>query len=270
MVPGGRGDVLTNGGSVRKIQLPLPRGGGGVLIVAHRGNKAAHPENTRAAFERAINEGADLLETDIRVSADGVFVCFHDERLERMTDGRGRLQEKSIADLKLLRVRQRGREWSGERIATIEEFAALLPADVAAALELKDRRFFERKTCEKLVECLEKLGLRSRTIILGFSRKQLGVMREVAPDLPIGHVTFFPFPFGSADLLGPPWPILLLNPFYVRHAHRRGRIVCPLDSHPDHRLGLYRSLGRDALLTDDPGATIRELHRRRKPAHGSS
>ena len=56
-------------------------------VMAHRGNRVACPENTLAAFQRALDEGADILETDLHVTADDVFVCIHDATLDRTTNG---------------------------------------------------------------------------------------------------------------------------------------------------------------------------------------
>ena len=58
-------------------------------VMAHRGNRVACPENTLAAFRRALADGADILETDLHVAADGQFVCIHDGTLDRTTNGRG-------------------------------------------------------------------------------------------------------------------------------------------------------------------------------------
>jgi len=63
------------------------------------------------------------------------------------------------------------------------------------------------------------------------------------------------------EMLGPLWLLLLLNPFYTAAARRRGQVVCPLDPLPDSRLGLYRLLGCDAVLTDNPESTCRALGR---------
>ena len=57
--------------------------------MAHRGNRVACPENTLAAFRRALDDGADIIETDLHVTADGEFVCIHDATVDRTTDGRG-------------------------------------------------------------------------------------------------------------------------------------------------------------------------------------
>ena len=88
-------------------------------------------------------------------------------------------------------------------------------------------------------------------------------MRAAAPDLPTGYITMSnPLPLVDAQLFGPFWPLLLLNPLYAFMAHARGGFACPLDPAPDSRLWFYRRLGCDAVLTDDPGATCRALGRK--------
>ena len=69
------------------------------LVVAHRGPSAAHAEHTLAAYELALTEGADALECDVRLTRDGVLVCVHDRRIDRVSDGRGVLSTLELADL---------------------------------------------------------------------------------------------------------------------------------------------------------------------------
>ena len=68
--------------------------------MAHRGNKVAFPENTISAFQQAVQDGADLIETDLHLSADDVFMCIHDRTVNRTTDGSGAVAEMSLSELK--------------------------------------------------------------------------------------------------------------------------------------------------------------------------
>lgn len=243
-----------------RLELPgRPR----PYVMAHRGNRAACPENTLAAFRRALQDGADLLETDLHLSLDGAFVCIHDATLDRTTDGRGPVADRSLAELKAL-IAGAGRPgFEHERIPTLAELAAILPPDRALALELKSDRFLEPEVGRRLAAELGALGVRARTILLSFRRERLRAVRAAAPDLAAGHITMAdPLPLGEAGLLGPFWPLLVLNPLYVGWAHARGRLVCPLDPAPEPRLWLYRLLGCDAVLSDDPAKTLAALGRR--------
>lgn len=231
-------------------------------VMAHRGNRTACPENTLASFRRAIEDGADVLETDLHVSADGAFVCIHDATLDRTTDGRGPVEAFSLAELKAFSASFGRPEFSSERIPSLAQLAALLPPDRGLALELKSDRFLDPGVGRRLGEELAGLGVLGRSVVLSFSRARLEATRLGAPGLPTGWITLKdPRPARGVELLGPFWPLLLANPFYVALAHRRGQAVAPLDPSPDGRLRLYRLLGCDAVLTDDPEATVRKLGR---------
>jgi glycerophosphoryl diester phosphodiesterase len=237
-------------------------------IMAHRGNRVACPENTLAAFRRAIDDGADILETDLHLTADGFFVCIHDATVDRTTDGRGEVGRMSLAEIQSLSADCGRPEYASERVPALAELAALLPPDVGMALELKTDRLLEREVCEALAAELDRTGVRGRTVVLSFSLARLQAVQAVSPDIPIGWITLSrAWPRAGVQMLGPLWPLLLLNPLYVRVAQARGQLVCPLDPSPDRRLWLYRWLGCDAVLSDDPGATARALKRHAVAAH---
>ena len=245
-----------------RVPLTLP-GRSRLYVMAHRGNRVACPENTLAAFRRAIDEGADIIETDLHLTADDVFVCIHDATVDRTTDGQGEVATMTLAQLKALSAGYGRAEFAAERVPTLAELAGLLPDDVALGLELKSDRFLEAGVCHRLAAELEDLGVRQRAVVLSFSLERIQAVRAAAPDISIGWITFNrPWPRRGVEMLGPLWPLLLLNPLYVYLAHRRDQVVCPLDPTPDGRLWLYRWLGCDAVLSDDPGATIQALGRR--------
>ena len=122
------------------LSLTLP-GREKPYVMAHRGNRVACPENTLASFRRALEDGADILETDLHLSSDGIFVCIHDGTLDRTTDGRGPVEARTLPELKALSASCGRPEFAGERIPTLAEVAALLPPDRGLALELKSDRF---------------------------------------------------------------------------------------------------------------------------------
>lgn len=246
-------------GQLPRLELPGKRK---PYLMAHRGNSSACPENTLAAFQRALDEGADILETDLHLTADGVFVCIHDATVDRTTDGSGPVADMSLDQLKFLSASYGRPEFSAERVPTLAELAVILPSDAALALELKTDRFLEPQVCRALVDELDRTGIRDQSVILSFSLARIQAVQAIAPDIPIGWITLSrPWPRSGAQVLGPLWPLLLLNPFYVHLAHRKGQLVCPLDPNPDPRLGFYLRLGCDAILSDDPGATTLAMER---------
>lgn len=232
-------------------------------LMAHRGNRAACPENTLAAFRRAFEDGADLLETDLHLTADGELVCIHDAAVDRTTNGTGAVAEMTLAQLKALSASCGMPGFQEERIPTLAETAAVLPPDAALALELKTDRFLEEAVCLQLAEELQRAGIRERSVVISFSEARIQAVKKYAPDIPIGLITLTRiFPKRGMELLGPFWPILYLNPFYVRAAHARGQIVCPLDPASTAHYGWFRFLKVDAVLADDPAAAARALGRR--------
>jgi len=232
-------------------------------LMAHRGNRAACPENTLAAFQRAIDEGADILETDLHLTRDGVFVCIHDATVDRTTDGEGPVAAYSLDELKRLHA---GVGWPGyldERIPTLKELAAILPEHMVLALELKTDSFLDEAICARLAEELDQAGIRTRTMAISFSLERLQAVKRAAPDMLIGLIALSSlWPRREPEFVGVLWPWLFLNPFYVWIAHRRGQFFCPLDPSPDPRLWFYRLLKCDSILSDNPGETLARLGRK--------
>src|SRR5690348_10584821 len=92
-------------------------------ILAHRGASGYAPENTHAAFELACQMRADAIETDFRLTRDGVLVLVHDERVDRTTDGSGSVSELTWEQLARLDAGAKFRpDFAGERIPRVDEF----------------------------------------------------------------------------------------------------------------------------------------------------
>jgi glycerophosphoryl diester phosphodiesterase len=108
------------------------------LIIAHRGASRKAPENTLAAFSRAIEDGADGIELDVRLTADGALMVFHDSRLTRTTDGHGKIERCTLDELKGLSAGS----WfhplfRGEPIPTLDDALELMRRRVGVNIELK-------------------------------------------------------------------------------------------------------------------------------------
>ena len=231
-------------------------------LMAHRGNRAAHPENTLAAFRRALADGADILETDLHLSRDGELVCIHDDTVNRTTNGQGAVAGMTLRELKSLHTLDAAGSPTEERIPTLAELAALLPGDTALALELKSDHFLEAAVCEQLGRILEEAGALERTFCISFSMERLRAVRATLTNMPIGWITMTRIvPDKEVDLIGAFWPVMMINPWYTRTAHARGMLVCPLDPTPDARLRRYLRMGVDAVLSDNPGQTRAALNR---------
>lgn len=244
---------------MRRLEIPnRPK----PYVMAHRGNSTACPENTLAAFQRAFDEGADILETDLHVTADGVFVCIHDPTLDRTTLSAGSVEEMTLDQLKQASACYGRREFEAERVPTLRETMAAIPDGKILALELKTDNFLKPDVAKRLVEEIKAAGMLERTVVLSFHLDRVDAVKAVEPNIPSGFITMKRIiPKDGAELQGPVWPILFLNPFYVMMAHAKGQVVCPLDPFPNSRLWYYKLIGCDAVMANDPAGTIRALGR---------
>jgi len=246
--------------SRKKEPIPELKGKSKPYVMAHRGNQVVCPENTLASFNQAISDGADIIETDIHLTKDGVFVCIHDPTVDRTTDGTGQVKEMTLYELKKLSAGYNRDGFQSERILTLRETARIIPDDVALALELKTDRFLDKAICRKLIVELVEESVFDRTIVLSFSLPHIQTMQAVEPNIFVGWITLTKiWPLKGPHMLGPYWRILLSNPLYVFWAHLRNQAVCPLDPTPDSRLWLYKLLRCDAVITDNPEVTCKKL-----------
>jgi glycerophosphoryl diester phosphodiesterase len=221
---------------------------------------AWEPENTLRSFRRALAEGADVLETDIRFTVEGVPVCIHDATLDRTMNRQGEVSQLTLSELWQARALDHRGDVTGERIPTLEEFLAIIPPGRGVALEIKDDRISEARNAARIVELLGAAGLEDRAVVLSFERRHLRAILRAGDWLPVGMITLHNYsPIRPFQLLGPHPRILALNRLYVWVAHRLGKLVCPLDPWPEERLEWYLRLGVDALLSNDPAATVMAL-----------
>jgi len=131
-----------------RARVAPPRAPGGTIILAHRGACRSAPENTLAAFRLAFELGADGVELDVRLSADGDAVVHHDADLRRTAGRAERIAELRASDLATVVVRGVATETTG--IPTLESALASLPAGALVDIEVKEEAWeddrLERRT----------------------------------------------------------------------------------------------------------------------------
>ena len=163
------------------IDAPRP------LIVAHRGASAEAPEHTLAAFEAAVAQEADLIELDVRLSADGQLVVIHDEQLERTTDGRGLVREYTLQALKRLDAGGWfGRAFRGQRIQTLTELLERFRDRVRFAIELKEGSDISQGIEERLVSLLQIYDMTAQVWVFSFDHRALRKVHQMDPEIRTG------------------------------------------------------------------------------------
>lgn len=112
----------------------------GVYVLAHRGAHNGIPENTLAAYQKAIDLGCDFVEIDVRTTKDGQFVSMHNSTIDQYVDGKtGKVSEMTLAEIRSLDVGSRvGEQWKGTQVPTFEEILHLCKGKIGIYLDLKD------------------------------------------------------------------------------------------------------------------------------------
>lgn len=148
-------------------------------IIGHRGASGHAPENTLAAFERAVELGAGFIETDLHLTRDAHFVAIHDRTLERTTNGRGAVRDFTLAQLRDLEAGLwYDRMYMGERIPTIEEILAFARNhDIVVYLELKYEAAWGMH--HALVGALRNPEDAARTVVISFDPGTLADLRKL-------------------------------------------------------------------------------------------
>lgn len=119
---------------------PAPEAAAGVKeVIGHMGSCADRPGNTLAGIRRAIESGAHVAEVDVRTTKDGVLVCLHDPDVDRTTDGKGKVAELTLAEVKKLDAGVRfDAKYKGERVPTFREVLELAKGKIAVMIDLKE------------------------------------------------------------------------------------------------------------------------------------
>lgn len=139
-----------------------------VYPVGHRGTKKFAPENTIAAIDAAIARGAKVVEIDVRCTKDGHFVVMHDAKVERTTDGHGRVKDLTLAEVKRLDAGSWfGPEFAGERVPTLREALRALKGRAAVDIDFKGG---PQDSGALLADILDEEGWREGPLVTIFAR----------------------------------------------------------------------------------------------------
>ena len=154
------------------------------LNIAHRGASALAPENTIAAFERAVELGAGVIELDLHMSQDGELVVIHDDTLDRTTDGSGPVHQRSLAELMRLDAgRWFGEGFAGQRIPRLDEVLDRFAGKVPLALEVKAGSTFFPGIEEKVVSALRERAAIDHAAVASFDHYALRRLKEIEPTI---------------------------------------------------------------------------------------
>ncbi len=262
--------------------------------MAHRGSSDLKAEHTLAAYVQAIDEGAEALECDVRLTADGHLVCMHDRRIERTSNGQGAVSTLQLEQLESLDWSSWKHPWqdlddefdeadqrgvADRSILTLERLLDTVrdyDRHVEVAIETKHPTRFAGLVERRLVELLDRYGwarprrgVASPVRVMSFSWMSLRRTLELAPTLQTVYLMDrVPLRFrdGSlplgASVAGPSIEIIRSHPEYVAKVHRAGSQVHVWTVNHPEDVELCAALGVDAIITDKPATTLRLLQER--------
>ncbi|MFH0517514.1 glycerophosphodiester phosphodiesterase [Streptomyces sp. M41] len=267
-----------------------------IRVVAHRGASEDAPEHTLAAYKKAIEDGADALECDVRLTADGHLVCVHDRRVNRTSNGRGAVSALELAELAALDFgsRRNRDSWKNRTeepdwevrpedpedtsVLTLERLLELV-ADagrrVEMAIETKHPTRWAGQVEERLLVLLKRFGLdtpatpeESPVRVMSFSARSLHRVRAASPTLPTVYLMQFVSPRlrdgrlpAGVHIAGPSIRIVRNHPTYVERLKGAGHQVHVWTVNEPEDVDLCVDLGVDAIITNRPRAVLRRLGR---------
>jgi glycerophosphoryl diester phosphodiesterase len=253
-------------------------------VHAHRGGAGLAPENTLAAFRKALELGVDALEMDLHVTRDGVVVVIHDETLDRTTDGRGDVGDLSLEGVK--RSDAGGKfapAFRGERVPSLREVIDLVKTSgngrVRLDLELKyheDRPGRPEDFEERVLEILRETGFAERVNVISFHHPSLTKVKALEPKIRTGLL--------AGGRMAPQDPVALVRQFRAdyyspnfRHVtseavaalHQAGIPIVPWTINEEAEMRRLMALGigglaGDGIATDFPDRLMNLLNARQR------
>lgn len=233
-----------------------------VQVVAHRGAAGYAPENTLAAFERAIQMNADYLELDVQLSKDNHLVVIHDSKVDRTTNGSGAVQDLTLEQLRDLDAGAWFNEkFTGQRILTLGEVLTLCRGRIGVLIETKWPHLYpglERKLADELVAYHMHMPT-ERVIVQSFDHDSVKRFHAIMPEVPIGVLVEDAAVLAEDKLTELADYAAFINPAMelvtvdvVERVHSRGMKVFAWTVRSRDVVGPLLQLGIDGAITDYP------------------
>jgi glycerophosphoryl diester phosphodiesterase len=249
------------------------------LVIAHRGGGALAPENTLYAFRRAIDLGADVLELDVRGTADGKLVVMHDATLDRTTDGAGQVNEKTLEELKKLDAAYRWTTDSGKTyplretgitIPTLEEVFTAFPG-MKFNIEPKQAA---PSLVKPLCEIIRRHKMADKIVVGSFNQTVLDDFRRECPEVATSASPYEVGKFltlyktGLQESYSPRMQALQIPEYidvtseFIDAAHKRNLKVHVWTVNDPAEMQRLLDAGVDGIITDYPDRLLELLGRK--------
>lgn len=244
---------------------------GRMRVIAHRGFSGLAPENTMSAFRKAIEIGADMFELDVLLSRDGEVVVIHDETLDRTSNAKGNVADRSLAELKKLDAgKWFSSEFEGEPIPTLEEVLKLAKGQILINVEIKTEAVTDEPRggiAEKVLALVRAHDMHDQVVISSFDPRALAQTRQLDPDIHTASLFDRELQKGMRpsevmEEVGSNGFNLsqeIVDASIVTECHELGRPVAVYTVNEVERMKEMLDLGVDALFTDRPDLLLELL-----------
>ena len=238
------------------------------VIFAHRGASSHAPENTLAAFQLAIDHGAKALELDVQLTKDQEVVVFHDSRLNRTTDGTGKVNDFTLSELRNFNAGiSFCPAYQNEKIPTLAEVLDSLPPDILINIELKNPRTPFDGLPSRTACLVREFNAQNRVLISSFNPVALSKFNKELPSIPRGRLLrtkqmtnyLSNLPGLLAKIQSVHLPFKSLNPQSIANFKGAGKKVFTYTLNHTQDILTAMKMGIDGFFTDDPGFAIRIL-----------
>jgi glycerophosphoryl diester phosphodiesterase len=226
-------------------------------VIAHRGASGAAPENTMAAVERAIADGADWVEIDVQETVDGVVVIAHDSDFMKVADDGTKVWDATYEHLQTLDIGSWfDAEFDDQRVPTLAQVLDACEGKVGVVIELKYYGHDDRLE-ERVIELVEDRDMASDIVIMSLKLAGVEKVQAMRPDWTVGLL--------SAVVLGDLTRVdvdflavssKLATPTFIRSAHKAGKDVYVWTVNNVIGMSTYLSRGVDGLITDEPALAL--------------
>jgi len=231
------------------------------VVIAHRGASAVAPENTLAAFNLAVALNADAVELDVKLSKDSVPVVMHDATVDRTTDGKGRVADLTLADLKSLDTGAwKDAKYAGERAPTLAEVFEAVADKIWINVELTNYTTRDDGLVAVVVALIQRMKLQKKVLLSSFDPFNIRKVRRLDASLPVAQLTSHDQPI----FLREAW-LSFFIPHEARHPDndqlkqkgmayfkKRGYRLNVWTVNDPNDLRRFASEGVDGLITDVP------------------
>jgi len=225
-------------------------------IIGHRGGVAGYPENTLAAFKKAVELGADGVEFDVHLTKDGEIVVIHDESIERTMNGSGLVKDHTLAELRAMNVGEFfSRDFKEQKIPTLREVLEVVKDLEIINIELKNYLVYPNFE-EKVLKLVNEFEIRDKVIISSFNHYSLEKIKKIQPTIETGALMVakiinpadYVFKRGFDTLH---MNFLTVDQEIIEKAHFMGLKICAYTVNYSESAADLLEKGVDMIITDD-------------------